>query len=288
MRALGMAIIAGCMLAGAGTASATGFTLTYSGWLNGSSGYSTTLNTGSNVDTSSGSLVFTNTFPPANTVFGVPATQTFTNPGDSLYVTGGTVTHFAAPTPFTITGQFDNTSSNEVASLNRPGFAAYRMTNVTFNIAGVTYTVPSTVDLAAAIFDRSSGYGSPTGHYGLGVLHNGTSDTGFSVGDFSSASTDFTIATLTDTVMSGYNGAGFGDRLSAFRFGENAAVDNIELIDPNNVSYTLGVYFSYQPALYDAQGNLMTSSAQIVPEPASMAMLGLAFAGVASVRRRRT
>lgn len=286
------------LLAAVGPASSAAFTLTYSGWLIGSGGYQPgTYNSGyagqsTTVSSTSSPITFTDKFPPSPT----GTTRTFTDPGDQFGLTGGTLSTFSGPTAFSVSGFFDTNQTNQVAALGRAGFAAYKMSNVRFTIAGVTYTADPSMNLAAAIFDKCSGFG-PTGNipncsgnYGLGVLHNGTQDTGFSISEFTNVSTAFTIGSITDTVASGYDGGGFGNRAASASansgLGANVP-DDILLLDSNNTSYTLRNYFYIGAPLVDANGNVLSFSAELVPEPASFAVVGLGLAGLAFMRRRR-
>src|SRR3954463_13211928 len=126
-----------------------------------------------------------------------------------------TPTNFTGATAFTIRAFFDTSSPNLAPPVpNSPfvGFRAYAPSLATIDIGGITYTMDSfttnpTAGVTVAIFDQNS---FTPGRYAVGILQQPPQDGAGIVGDFSGASPNFTVSTLTSSVtFTGYNGVGY-------------------------------------------------------------------------------
>ncbi len=216
-------------------------------------------------------------------------------------------TYFTDMTPFTIHAWFD-TSSPNLAPSSPPapppfaGFLAYAPSLVTINIGSQTYTMDTfttnpTAGVTVAIFDQST---FTPGHYGIGILQQPPQDGAGIIGDWLSASPDFTANALTPTTFTGYVGVGYGSGICLQGSGEDCqsyAVTPLVLHDSANQTWalTLGNYNEAYPEGPDAgvAGNIPgpLNQAQLVatPEPGTLGVVGIALAAAAFgfARRKR-
>ena len=202
---------------------------------------------------------------------------------DALAPVGG-ANLVTADTGFTLDALFD-TSSPNLSGLPLPGYVAYAPSAATITIGGVSYGLsaysPSNPDgIAVTLFDRSNVFAP--GLYGVGFFANAPKDGAGVVGDFTSASPDFSVTALKSTVFSGFNGAGYSPTTGC---GEThlacSGTEYLALTGPGASSYNLS--FSGR----DEIGGMSTAILTAVPEPASWALMmgGLALV-VAPLRRR--
>jgi hypothetical protein len=158
----------------------------------------------------------------------------------------------AAGTSISVNATFDN-SSTPVAVF--PGTDAYLATSVSITLGRLGTFTPST-PLAVVLADPSNN--SVPGDYAAGLLIGGAGDF-FTA--FTSATPDFTAAAPTTSTLSGplITFAMFG---VAFTSGD---------------TFGWGEYGTADPA----------STASLVPEPASAALLGASLLGLGAIRRRK-
>jgi hypothetical protein len=213
-----------------------------------------------------------------------------------------TPTLFSGQTAFTIRAFFDTSSPNLAPPVpNSPfvGFRAYSPSVATIDIGGVTYTMDNfttnpTAGVTVAIFDRNS---FTPGRYAVGILQQPPQDGAGIIGDFSGASPDFTVSTLTSSVsFTGYNGVGYGSGVCLQGAAPNClqyAVTPFVLHNGNQTfALTLGNYEEAYPGGVDAGLRPLTgplNSAQLVatPEPGTLGAVGLALAAAFGFARRR-
>jgi hypothetical protein len=209
-------------------------------------------------------------------------------------------TFFSASTPFTITALFDDSTPNLLPpAFPFLGFHAYTPSSATIQIGGTTYAIETsatnpTSGVSVSIFDRSQIFNS--GRYGIGLIANVLNDGAGIVGDFASASPDFTVNALTPTTFADYYGVGHGS--GPCISGSPPACPHLDtpwvLRDSANAAWnlTLGNYDEDYPALHPGSGvtvvgPLNTAVITAVPEPATVALMLAGLAGVGTMARAR-
>ena len=196
---------------------------------------------------------------------------------------------FGLNTAFTLQAGFDNSSPNLAppAPPAPPAFAGYRAyapTWMTFEIGGASFTASSADNpgLTVSIFDKNS---FEPGFYGVGIIVNAPADGAGIIGDFSAATTEFTVDSLVSTVFTGYRGVGHSSGTCSS--GQPPLcphnIEPIMLRDAANGAWklTLGSYSADPPAQ-----PINTAQIMAVPEPASMALLASGL-GLLSLALRR-
>lgn len=123
-------------------------------------------------------------------------------------------TTFTVATPFTIRAFFDDSTPNLAPPFGGPfnGFRAYAPSSATIDIDGIRYSIETAssnplAGVAVAVFDQNS---FTPGRYGVGLIADPLHDGPGIVGDFLSASPDFTVAALTPTTFIDFYGVGHG------------------------------------------------------------------------------
>ena len=207
-------------------------------------------------------------------------------------------TFFSDWTPFTIHARFDDSTPNLAPSFGGPfnGFRAYAPSSATIDIAGTHYSIESilanpTAGVTVAIFDQNS---FDPGHYAVGLLADPVNDGAGIVGDFLSASPNFTAAALTPTLFTDFFGVGHGSGVCLSGTAPNCphAVTPLVLHDAGNVAWnlTLGNFEVDYPAAHTPGaliGPLNTAQIVEVPEPSTYSLLLAALTGLAFASRRR-
>jgi len=213
-----------------------------------------------------------------------------------------TPTNFTGAPAFTIRAFFDTSSPNLAPAVpNSPfvGFRAYAPSLATIDIGGITYTMDTlttnpTAGVTVAIFDQNS---FTPGRYAVGILQQPPQDGAGIVGDFSGASPNFTVSTLTSSVtFTGYNGVGYSSGVCVQGAPPNcqlAAVTPFVLHSANQTfALTLGNYEEAYPGGVDAglrplSGPLNSAQLVATPEPGTLGAVGVALAAVLGFARRR-
>lgn len=205
-------------------------------------------------------------------------------------------TFFSASTPFTISAQFDDSSPNLAPSPPIPppnpfdGYRAYAPTSMSLFVAGAHYRLNGTDNpgLTVSIFDKNS---FDPGRYAVGIIVDAVADGAGIIGDFSSASPDFTVSALVSTTFTAYNGVGHSSGACMPGTGMAPNCDHfvtpLVLRDAGNVAWnlTLANYELDPPA----QALNMASIAAVVPEPSSYCLMlaGMGMLIWATRARRR-
>jgi hypothetical protein len=229
-------------------------------------------------------------------------TGTF-NTQEALNPASAPTANFTATTPFTVRAMFDDSTPNLAPALPGPfaGFRAYAPSLVTIEIAGVLFGIETnlsnpTAGVTVAIFDQNS---FEPGRYGVGLIADPVADGAGFVGDFVSASPNFTVDALTPTTFTDYFGVGHSSGVCSSGFPPACphVVTPFVLRDSNNVAWnlTLGNYAEDYPIAHTADATVgALNSAQIVagapvpvPEPATGAVMLAGFAGLALFKRIR-
>lgn len=238
------------------------------------------------------------------TTFELVYTGTFNSQEALNLASASSPTYFAGSTPFTIRALFDDASPNLAPSFGGPfnGFRAYAPSSATISIAGVSYGIEAATSnpaagVTVAIFDRNS---FTPGRYGIGLIADPMGDGAGIVGDFVSASPNFTVSALTPTVFTDYFGVGHGSGvcLSGTPPACPHAVTPWVLRDSSNVAWSLslGNYEEDYPAAHTpgaAVGPLNTAQLLAAsppvptPEPSTSALMLAGLAGLAYANRRR-
>lgn len=221
---------------------------------------------------------------------------TFTTDEALNLATANNPSHFSKVTPFTFYALFDDSTPN-LAPPSPPapppfaGFRAYAPSSLKVTIGGTNYSVDPSSAVTVAIFDRHS---FDPDHYAVGLLVDPVHDGAGIVGDFLSASPDFTAGTLTPTVFGDFFGVGHASGLCVTGAPPACphAVTPWLLHDANNVAWnlTLGSFeLDYPVAHTPGAGVTTLNTAEIlaVPEPATagLMMAGLVALGIALRRR---
>ena len=214
-------------------------------------------------------------------------------------------TFFTGNTPFTIRAFFD-TSSPNLAPPSPPapppfaGFRAYSPSLVTIDIGGTAYVMDSfttnpTAGVTVAIFDQNS---FTPGRYAIGILQQPPQDGAGIIADFSGASPNFTVNTLTSsTTFTGYNGVGYASGVCQQGTGGNCqlnAVTPFVLHNSTNQTWllTLGNYEEIYPGGEDVgrpgiPGPLNQAQLIATPEPGTLGVVGAALVVAFGLTRRR-
>jgi len=210
-------------------------------------------------------------------------------------------TFFSASTPFTIRAFFDDSTPN-VLPPAPPflGFHAYVPSSATIQIGATTYNIDTaatnpTAGVTVSIFDRTQIFNP--GRYGIGLIANVLADGAGIIGDFASASPDYTVNALTPTTYGDYFGVGHGSGPCVS--GGPPACPHLDtpwaLRDASNVAWnlTLGNYEEDFPALHPgsdstAVGALNTAVLiAAVPEPETVTLMLAGLAGLGAIARTR-
>lgn len=209
--------------------------------------------------------------------------------------TDSSPTFFKDWTVFTIRAWFDDSTPNLAPPFGGPfnGFRAYAPSALTINIAGTLFSM-SDVDnpgLSVSIFDQKS---FDPGHYAVGIIVDAPADGAGIVGDFVSASPNFTAAALTPTVFGDFFGVGHGSGvcLSGSPPACPHAVTPLVLHDAGNVAWnlTLGNFELDYPDAHTPGADVgPLNSAQIisVPEPSTYGLMLAGLSVLAWVARRQ-
>jgi hypothetical protein len=223
-------------------------------------------------------------------------TGTF-NTQEALNLASAPTANFTTVTPFTVRARFDNSSPNLAPTFGGPfspfvGFRAYAPSSVTIDIGGALFTIDPAAGVTVAIFDQNS---FEPGRYGVGLIADPVSDGAGFVGDFESASPNFTVGALTPTTFTDYFGVGHSSGVCSS--GTPPACPQLItpflLRDSSNVAWnlTLGSYAEDYPSAHTSGASVgLINTAQIVadvPEPATGAVMLAGLAGVAWVVRAR-
>ena len=211
-------------------------------------------------------------------------------------------TFFTDWTPFTIRAKFDDSTPN-LAPPSPPfpppfsGFRAYAPSSVTIDIGATQYSMGSADNpgLTVSIFDQNS---FELGHYAVGIIVDAPADGAGIVGDFLSASPNFTAAALTPTLFTNFFGVGHASGVCVPGSVlpppdcENV-VTPLVLHDAGNVAWnlTLGNFEVDYPVAHTPGaeiGPLNTAQIVAVPEPSTYALMLAGLAGLAWVARRRS
>ncbi len=205
---------------------------------------------------------------------------------------------FTASTPYTIHALFDDATPNLAPNFGGSfdGFRAYAPSSATIEIAGTRYTIENstanpTAGVTVAIFDQNS---FTLGRYGIGLIADPVGDGAGIVGDFVSASPDFTVAALTATVFTGFAGVGHSSGVCTSGTAPACphAITPWVLHDGSNAAWnlTLGNYSEDYPIAHSPGASIgPLNTAQIVAVPEA-SIYGSMFAGlvglVVALRRR--
>ena len=212
---------------------------------------------------------------------------------DSLTSAGGPDL-ITSDTPFTFTALFDNATPNIVAPLPRPGpgngFVAYVPSQADFTIGGIQYALTGLGNGAGptiAILDRSNIF-NPN-RYGIGLIVNPLADGAGFIGDFLSASPDFSVGALSSTTFQNFAGAGFSAGIGC---GPDPALCTFQPLSLTSGGQSYGLQFAGTLGAVDGgvsyNGGTATASLRAVPEPATWAMMLVGFGAVGYRMRRRT
>lgn len=191
--------------------------------------------------------------------------------------TDSSPTFFNDWTSFTLRARFDDSTPNLAPTFGGPfnGFRAYAPSAVTIDISGTLFSMASADNpkLTVSIFDQNS---FVPGRYGVGIIVDAVADGAGIVGDFSSASPNFTAAALTPTLFTDFYGVGHGSGvcLSGSPPSCPHAVTPLVLRDAGNVAWNLTLSnfeVDYPVAhLPGAEiGPLNTAQIVAVPEPSA-------------------
>jgi hypothetical protein len=200
---------------------------------------------------------------------------------------------FDAVTPFTLVARFD-TSTPNLAPPSPPapppfaGFRAYAPSSMTMDIDGTLFSLNGTDNpgLSVSIFDNNS---FTPGRYAAGFIVDAAADGAGIIGDFKSASPDFTAAELVPTTFTEFAGVGHSSGVCLVGTPgncEQSAVTPVVLRDSTNAAWNLTL--AYYSMDYPDQP-LNAARITAVPEPATFGLMlvGLGLAAFASRARRR-
>lgn len=205
---------------------------------------------------------------------------------------------FTGTTPFTVEAYFDDTGPNLAPTFGGPfsGFRAYSPSSAKITIGGNSYSIDAAASNAAAgvavaIFDRAS---FTPGRYGVGLFADPVHDGAGIVGDFASASPDFSAGALQPTGFGDYAGVGHssGVCLSGSAPACPHALTPWVLHDSSNATWSLAIgnYEEDYGALTTPGamlGSLNTAAILAVPEPATSGSMLAGLIGLAALAHRR-
>ena len=223
-------------------------------------------------------------------------TGTFSS-ADALNPQGAALDPFTSATPFLVTAFFDDSSPNLAAPVGVPGFVAYSPISATLTMGRDTFNFTTAAQdavsgVTVAIFDNTTPFGiDPTGknHYAVGLLQNPLQDGAGFIGDFLSASPDFSAASLVPTTFTEYQGVGYGS-------GPTPPNSSVADVVPIPLTDSSGTPFLLTLGNYDEQAaGGVQNTAQIlgapVPEASTTVSFGLLLAlgmgGVVLAARRK-
>lgn len=214
-------------------------------------------------------------------------------------------TYFSVDTPFTINAWFDSNGVN-YAPPSPPapppfaGFRAYAPSIANITIGSSTYSIDTittnpNAGITVAIFDQTS---FTPGRYGIGILARPVQDGAGIVGDWQSASTDFTAGALTSTVLQNYMGVGYSSGVClSGQSGPSCqqhAITPLVLHDGFNttLALTLGNFEQDYPTLHTptslaSVGPLNEAALVATPEPGTWTLLVAGIASITGIRRIR-
>jgi hypothetical protein len=211
---------------------------------------------------------------------------------DSISADGGPITNFANPTPFTFTAIFDTTSINYVSFLPpflQSGWVSYSPISATLSVGGKTYSVDDFASnpasgVAVAIFDQNTIF--QPGYYGIGFIQDPIADGSGIVGDFVGASPNFTAGNLVSTVFTGYRGAGFSA-------GIHNPPGSGPLVEARPITLRQGgnaflLRLSDRTEEFSEGAPLHSVSLSAIPEPGTLVLVSITFAGLLALRLRRS
>jgi len=206
-------------------------------------------------------------------------------------------TYFTDWTAFTLHAWFDDSSPNLAPTRGGPfnGFRAYAPSAATIEISGTLFSLRTADNpkLTVSIFDQNS---FDPGHYAVGIIVDAPADGAGIVGDFVSASPNFTAAALTPTLFTDFYGVGHASGVctSGGPPGCPHAVTPLVLRDAGNMAWnlTLGNFEIDYPVAHSTGagvGPLDTAQIVAVPEPSTYGMMlgGLTVLAWATRRRNR-
>lgn len=211
------------------------------------------------------------------------------NAADTLALTSGGPDLLTAVTPFSISAVFDTSSPDLSAPIPLPGWVSYAPERATITVGSTAYTLVGynedpVLGVTVNVFDPTNVF--TPGLYGVGLFNSPVEDGAGIVGDFSSASPAVLVDNLQPAVFGGYNGAGFSAGAGCFPLGNPACqVQPWQLRDAVGNAYALTLSGRTEQAADGAP--LHTAQLVAVPEPASLALLGIGMFATAAVRRRR-
>lgn len=210
---------------------------------------------------------------------------------DSISPNGGPITNFLNPTPFTLTATFDTTSTNYVSFLPpflQAGWVSYSPISATLSAGGQVYSVDNFASnpvsgIAVAIFDQNTIF--EPGFYGVGFIQDPIADGSGIVGDFASANPNFTASNLVSTTFTAYRGAGFSA-------GIHSQPGSGPLIEARPITLRQGgdvflLRLSDRTEEFSDGAPLHSVSLTAIPEPGTLALASIAFAGLLALRLRR-
>jgi len=200
-----------------------------------------------------------------------------------------TPSYFRQDTAFKLNAGFDDSSPN-LAPSSPPapppfaGYRAYAPTWMTIEIGGATFSVSNADNpaLTVSIFGKNS---FEPGFYGIGIIVDAPADGAGIIGDFASATTEFSVDALVPTVYTGYRGVGHSSGTCISGQPPNCPhnIQPLVLRDAADAEWNLTLA-NY--ALDPPDQAINTAQIIAVPEPASYALAVCGLGLLAWARRR--